>query len=85
MHAVGDQVAFVEPDGVILSRMENGGVLMRLSPAQTPLKKAWNGMPTFAFSTHGPLLDVDVDSGVDSTRHESTTLASQRMLAGGAP
>jgi type II secretory pathway pseudopilin PulG len=85
IQAIGSEVAFVEPDGVIFWRMEAGHVLTRLNPAEAPLKKTWNEMPTFAFSTAGPFLKVDVDSGPDAARHESTTLVSQRLLAGGVP
>jgi hypothetical protein len=85
IQALGDQVAFVEPDGVIFWRMEAGGVLTRVDPARLPVKKTWNDMPRFSFSASGPLLKVDVASGPEASRRDSITLASQRMLAGGVP
>ena len=85
IEAIGDQVAFVEPEGVVFWRMEKGNILMRLAPTETPLKKVWNNMPTFSFQATGALVRVEVDSGLSNGRRESATLASQRMLAGGVP
>jgi hypothetical protein len=85
IQAIKDQVVFVEPDGVIFWRVENGKVLTRVDASGTLQKKTWIEMPKFAFSAVGPLLKVEVESGLGAARRESMTLASQRMLAGGVP
>jgi len=83
--AIGDQVAIVAPEGAILWRRETGNVLTRIDASGTPVKKTWIQMPTFVFTSVGPLLKVEVESGPGAARHESMTLASQRLLAGGVP
>jgi hypothetical protein len=81
--ATGDQVVFAESGGEIVWRLEDGKILTRFDPTGTPQKKTWIDMPTFAFTSAGPLLKVEVESGPGAARRESMTLASQRMLAGG--
>jgi hypothetical protein len=85
IQAINSQVAFVYADRVILWRLEPGGVLTRLNPSASSPPKIWKDMPALTFSADGPLLKVDVASGPGAARHEFITLASQRMLAGGAP
>ncbi len=85
IQAIKDQVVLAEPEGAILWRVENGNVLTRVDATGKLPKKTWIEMPTFAFSTVGPLLKVEVESGPGAARRESMTLASQRMLAGGVP
>jgi hypothetical protein len=85
IQAVRDQVVLVEPEGAIVWHMETGDVLTRFDASGTLQKKTWIEMPTFAFTSAGPLLKVEVESGPGAARQESMTLASQRMLAGGVP
>ncbi len=85
IQTIKDQVALTEPEGAVLWRMENGKILTRIDGTGPLAKKTWIDMPAFTVMSAGPLLQVDGESGPGGARRESMTMASQRMLAGGAP
>jgi Tfp pilus assembly protein PilW len=80
----GDAVEMDLTDGTVTWKAEPGG-LSRVAMGQT---RSWTGMPRMQFSASPKpaMLIIAVDSGIGgSKKRETLTLASQRLLAGGAP
>jgi hypothetical protein len=81
MHADGPQVDLLSPDGAPITwRAASDGTLSRTAGA-APARR-WKQLPAITFTSERALLTLHLhEAGQD----ETLTLASQRMLQGGAP